>query len=165
MRACREGGTVAWALDASLPLPIEEQGSYADPSAPVRHLFRRQANVTTLMGEVVAVDAAQRQVRLADGSALPYDHLVVAVGAVAAVDPPSGVAVLGVLAVPAIVSLAMWRTFVAEARLAQSRIGMERRAVEVLDQEERAPRMWAERLAPESLPDLVGFEVMTRFLG
>src|SRR3954447_24088636 len=25
VRACRDGGTVAWALDASLPLPIEEQ--------------------------------------------------------------------------------------------------------------------------------------------
>src|SRR4051812_4147610 len=25
VRACRHGGTVAWALDASLPLPVEEQ--------------------------------------------------------------------------------------------------------------------------------------------
>src|SRR4051794_34004573 len=25
VRACRDGGTVAWALDASLPLPVEEQ--------------------------------------------------------------------------------------------------------------------------------------------
>ena len=25
VRACRGGGTVAWALDASLPLPVEEQ--------------------------------------------------------------------------------------------------------------------------------------------
>src|SRR4029079_1046373 len=25
VRACRDGGTVAWALDASLPVPLEEQ--------------------------------------------------------------------------------------------------------------------------------------------
>lgn len=50
-------------------------------AAPVRHLFRNQANVTTLLGEVAAVDAAARQVRLRDGQSLPYDHLVVAAGA------------------------------------------------------------------------------------
>lgn len=49
-------------------------------AAPVRHLFRRQDNVTTLLGEVVAVDAAARQVRLRDGEVLLYDHLVVGAG-------------------------------------------------------------------------------------
>jgi serine phosphatase RsbU (regulator of sigma subunit) len=88
-----------------------------------------------------------------------YGIAGVSIGALAATDPPSGAIILGLLAIPAVISLAMWRTFVSEARLAQARIGMERRAVEVLDQEQRAPRMWAERLAPESLPDLVGFEV------
>jgi NADH dehydrogenase len=50
-------------------------------AAPVRHLFRRQSNVTTLLGEVVAIDAHARQVQLADGQSVPYDHLVVAAGA------------------------------------------------------------------------------------
>lgn len=50
-------------------------------AAPARHLFRDQPNVTTLMGEVVAVDAAARAVRLRDGQSLPYDHLIVAAGA------------------------------------------------------------------------------------
>ncbi|HSV47087.1 MAG TPA: NAD(P)/FAD-dependent oxidoreductase [Ramlibacter sp.] len=50
-------------------------------AAPVRHLFRKQANVTTLLGEAVAIDAAARQVRLADGASLAYDHLIVAAGA------------------------------------------------------------------------------------
>jgi NADH:ubiquinone reductase (H+-translocating) len=50
-------------------------------AAPVRHLFRKQANVTTLLGEVVAIDAAARQVHLKDGPVLPYDHLIVAAGA------------------------------------------------------------------------------------
>ncbi|MES2784921.1 MAG: NAD(P)/FAD-dependent oxidoreductase [Pseudomonadota bacterium] len=50
-------------------------------AAPVRHLFRDQPNVTSLLGEVVAVDAAAREVKLADGLVLPYDHLIVAAGA------------------------------------------------------------------------------------
>lgn len=50
-------------------------------AAPVRHLFRNQGNVTTLLGEVAAIEAQERQVRLADGGVLPYDHLIVAAGA------------------------------------------------------------------------------------
>jgi NADH:ubiquinone reductase (H+-translocating) len=50
-------------------------------AAPVRHLFRRQDNVTTLLGEVTAIDTAKRQVLLDGGPALPYDHLIVAPGA------------------------------------------------------------------------------------
>jgi NADH:ubiquinone reductase (H+-translocating) len=50
-------------------------------AAPVRHLFRKQRNVTTLLGEVTRIDVADRQVLLDDGSSLPYDHLIVAAGA------------------------------------------------------------------------------------
>jgi NADH dehydrogenase len=50
-------------------------------AAPARHLFRHQQNVTTLLGDVIAIDAAAREVRLRDGQSLPYDHLVVAAGA------------------------------------------------------------------------------------
>lgn len=50
-------------------------------AAPVRFLFRGQPNVTTLLGEVAAIDAGLREARLADGTRLPYDHLVVAAGA------------------------------------------------------------------------------------
>jgi len=50
-------------------------------AAPIRHLFRRQHNVTTLLGEAVDIDAAALQVRLKDGSVLGYDHLIVAAGA------------------------------------------------------------------------------------
>jgi NADH dehydrogenase len=50
-------------------------------AAPARHLFRHQSNVTTLLGEVVAVDAAAHEVRMSDGQSLPYDHLIVAAGA------------------------------------------------------------------------------------
>ena len=50
-------------------------------AAPVRFLFRGQPNVTSLMGEVVAIDAGRREVGLHGGALLHYDHLVVAAGA------------------------------------------------------------------------------------
>ena len=50
-------------------------------AAPVRHLFRKQANVTTLLGEVTHIDTTRREVLLKDGPALAYDHLIVAPGA------------------------------------------------------------------------------------
>ena len=50
-------------------------------AAPVRHLFRNQPNVTTLLGRVTAIDVQARQVRLAEGLTIGYDHLVVAAGA------------------------------------------------------------------------------------
>ena len=50
-------------------------------AAPVRYLFRKQPNVTTLLGEVTSIDTARREVMLDGGPALPYDHLIVAPGA------------------------------------------------------------------------------------
>ncbi|RYY48204.1 MAG: NAD(P)/FAD-dependent oxidoreductase, partial [Comamonadaceae bacterium] len=50
-------------------------------AAPVRFLFRDQPNVTSLLGEVRAIDAGAREVQLDDGTRLPYDHLIVAAGA------------------------------------------------------------------------------------
>lgn len=50
-------------------------------AAPSRWLFRRQPNVTTLLGEVGGIDAAAKCVHLTDGHAVPYDHLIVAAGA------------------------------------------------------------------------------------
>lgn len=50
-------------------------------AAPVRHLFRTQPNVTTLLGEVSDVDVSARMVRLKDGDVLAYEHLILAAGA------------------------------------------------------------------------------------
>ncbi|WP_447776893.1 NAD(P)/FAD-dependent oxidoreductase [Variovorax boronicumulans] len=50
-------------------------------AAPVRALFRKQANVTTLLAEVTGIDPAARSIQLADGSHVAYDHLIVAAGA------------------------------------------------------------------------------------
>lgn len=50
-------------------------------AAPLRHILRRQRNVTVLMGEAAGVDPGARQVSLADGRRLDYDHLLLATGA------------------------------------------------------------------------------------
>ena len=49
-------------------------------SAPLRHILRRQQNVTVLMGEVTRIDVSARLVSVA-GVAYPYDFLVLAAGA------------------------------------------------------------------------------------
>ena len=48
---------------------------------PLRSIFRRQRNVTVLLGEAVDIDAEAREVRLSDGGPVPYDTLIVATGA------------------------------------------------------------------------------------
>jgi len=48
---------------------------------PIRGLVRDRPEVTTLLAEVVGVDAAARRVRLADGASVTYDTLVLATGA------------------------------------------------------------------------------------
>jgi NADH dehydrogenase len=48
---------------------------------PIRHLFRRRSDVTTLLAEVTGIDASRREVALSTGETLHYDTLVVATGA------------------------------------------------------------------------------------
>jgi serine phosphatase RsbU (regulator of sigma subunit) len=79
--------------------------------------------------------------------------------AVAAVMDRSAVIVLLLVAIPIALSLIFGRNFINDARIEHSRSELERRAQEVLVQEELAPRRWAARLAPEDLPDFPGFEV------
>jgi NADH dehydrogenase len=50
-------------------------------AAPIRHIFRRQRNVTTLLAEARSIDVARKRVVLEDGTALAYDYLIVATGA------------------------------------------------------------------------------------
>lgn len=53
--------------------------SPADIAAPVREIARHCPNVRVLMGEVVAIDRAERTVRTREQT-IPYDYLVVATG-------------------------------------------------------------------------------------
>jgi sigma-B regulation protein RsbU (phosphoserine phosphatase) len=63
------------------------------------------------------------------------------------------------VSIPVVVSIRFAPRFFAEARLAESRAMLERRAEEVLAQEQLAPLRWADRLAPEDLPPVEGFEM------
>jgi NADH dehydrogenase len=51
-------------------------------SAPIRHILERQKNATVLLGEVLEVLPQEKKIILEDRSAVPYDYLVVASGAV-----------------------------------------------------------------------------------
>lgn len=53
--------------------------SPGDIASPLRVIFRRQSNVSVLLGEVTGFDLAARRVLLQDGE-LPYDTLIVATG-------------------------------------------------------------------------------------
>ncbi|MEO8161245.1 MAG: NAD(P)/FAD-dependent oxidoreductase [Arenimonas sp.] len=55
--------------------------SAPDIAAPLRHILRGQRNATVLMSEVAAVEVDANRLRLADGSTLDYDYLVLASGA------------------------------------------------------------------------------------
>ena len=55
----------------------------ADVAHPIRGLFHRQRNLHVQRGEVVGLDRDRRAVVLADDRELAFDHLVLAVGAVA----------------------------------------------------------------------------------
>jgi NADH dehydrogenase len=48
---------------------------------PIRHLFRRRPDVTTLLASIESIDKEARELHLDDGSTLPYDTLVLATGA------------------------------------------------------------------------------------
>ena len=50
-------------------------------AAPLRHILRRQKNVTVLLGEVARLDPDAHRLALADGRTLDYDKLVLATGA------------------------------------------------------------------------------------
>ena len=62
-------------------------------------------------------------------------------------------------AVPIIMTAVYSANFTAEADLFEKLSRAEQRALDTLKQEELAPRRWADRLAPEQLPDFQGFEV------
>ncbi len=73
--------------------------------------------------------------------------------------PTAAVNAFALILIPVGLSVLYGRDFRREARLAEDRSLLERRAEEVLSQEELAPRRWAARLAPEDLPDFAGFEL------
>ncbi len=55
--------------------------STSDIAWPIRHLYSDRQEVTTLLGEVVGVDTAVKEVSLRNGMTMRYDTLVLATGA------------------------------------------------------------------------------------
>ena len=49
-------------------------------AAPIRHILADQRNTTVLLGDAKKIDADERTILLEDGSAIPYDYLIVATG-------------------------------------------------------------------------------------
>lgn len=54
--------------------------SPADIAEPIRRVLRPYDSIDVVLGEVVDVDTAHKQVRMADGSAIGYDRLILATG-------------------------------------------------------------------------------------
>jgi serine phosphatase RsbU (regulator of sigma subunit) len=113
-----------------------ERGADADVSVLARSAFRKDLHTTCLYA-VLAVAAT---------------------GVVLAGEDIPSLLFLLVL-VPVALSVFFGRDFARETRLAEDRTTLERKAEEVLSQEELAPKRWAARLAPEELPDFAGFEL------
>ena len=57
-------------------------GGLAGPeiAQPLRGLLRKQRNTRVILGDAVGIDPGRHAVRLSDGTAIPYDTLVVATG-------------------------------------------------------------------------------------
>jgi NADH dehydrogenase len=55
--------------------------SPANIAAPLRSILRRQRNTRVLLGEVTGFDVVAKTVQLKDGTAVPFDSLVIATGA------------------------------------------------------------------------------------
>jgi serine phosphatase RsbU (regulator of sigma subunit) len=88
-----------------------------------------------------------------------YGVLALTVLVAAVMDESSAPLLTALILVPIGLTFVFGRNFVRQARLEHRRTQLERRAQEVLVQEDLAPKRWAERLAPEDLPDFTGFEV------
>jgi serine phosphatase RsbU (regulator of sigma subunit) len=115
---------------------LQDDGLGAESAALARSAFRKELH-TTLLYAVLAVGLA---VASLSGHQWADSALVLVV-------------------IPVAISLRYGARFLTEARLVEERSFLERRAEEVLSQQESAPLRWAARLAPEDLPVTEGFEV------
>ncbi|HUW01472.1 MAG TPA: PP2C family protein-serine/threonine phosphatase [Acidimicrobiales bacterium] len=113
-----------------------EFGADSDVTVLARSSFRKEVHATTL-----------------------YTVLAIASATTAVSSAPQADVFFAFVLVPVVISIVFGQDFINEARLAEERSKIERRAEEVLSQDELAPRAWAERLAPDELPEFPGFEL------
>lgn len=134
------GAAAIWGRSAAYRLRVlrrlEQESSDADVLELTLSDFRKDLHTTVL-----------------------YSVLCVSTLAFAFLDTSYETLLLLLLAVPIGLSFVFGRNFVNEARAEHRRTQLEKRAQEVLVQDELAPKLWAERLAPEELGDFAGFEV------
>src|SRR5688500_9037265 len=114
----------------------DELGPDADATVLARSGYRKELHTVTL-----------------------YAVLAVATAVAAVWDIREADFFFAFILVPVALTMVYGRSVRREVRLAGERIRLERRAGEVLSQEQLAPRRWAARLAPEELPDFAGFEL------
>jgi NADH dehydrogenase len=55
--------------------------SPGDIASPIRWILRHQQNVRVVLGEAVTVEVSTKQLKLRDGTAIPYEALIIASGA------------------------------------------------------------------------------------
>ena len=117
---------------------LQRSGGDGEAADLSRAAFRKEMH-TTLLYVVLALALAAGAVGGARWTAIP----------------------LVLCAVPLAMSIGYGRNFIYEAELAESRSMLLRRAEEVMEQADLAPRRWAQRLAPSELPPVEGFEIGT----
>ena len=88
-----------------------------------------------------------------------YATLAVLFGVWAAQDGSYSIGLAVLVIPPALVAISWYRGIAGELAMARQRLRIEKRAEEALDQESKAPKAWAGRLAPDELPDLTDFEI------
>ncbi len=143
------GAAYVWGRSARLRLRL-----LGRLEADLRELDQRDS-----VAQRAAITLTRGDFRRDTHAAFLYGLVALAATVVAVTNDVEWVALFGILAIPAALSL-MWASHaVREARLSAERFELERRAEEALTQENLAPRAWASRLAPDELPDFTGFEV------
>lgn len=128
-------------------------------SARYRRRFLDNIGAETDRSDDPAYLLAQSAFRKEVHSTLLYSALAFAAFLSAFSDNPNVPIVFALAGIPALVSVNWSRGAVREARLSRQRFFLEKRAEEALEQEDFAPKAWAARLAPDSLPDVTGFDV------
>ena len=138
--ACLVAGTF-WAHSTlvhhrALQRAEREYGAHSDAASLARTAFRKELHATAV-----------------------YAALFVATGIGLVAQTRNSIYALTLVRVPVGLWFAFGKAVLGSVRRSGERLTIERRAVEVLTQEQLAPKAWAARLAPEDLPDITGFEV------
>ena len=126
-----------------------------------RALGRIERSLQRSGGDEEAADLSRAAFRKELHTTLLYAVVAAALGAGALGGARWTALPLVLCTIPLAMSIGYGRNFIYEAELAESRSMLLRRAEEVMQQADLAPRRWAQRLAPSELPAVEGFEVGT----